>query len=90
MSYSQEIRLKEEKNPSIWKRFLHWLDGEQSQPMPLGQQLPKTGTNTEILLSQTQKIRLEAAVDSPHLGRTSDTTSFVRRDSTEQSSDLII
>ncbi len=79
MNNSLEIKLKEDKDPTIWQRFLQWLDGGKDQPLRLGQQVPKTGTNTEILLSQTQKVQLISAVESPLLERTSDTTSFVRR-----------
>jgi len=89
MSYFLEIKLKEEKNPSIWDRFMKWLDGDDDQPLQLGQQLPKRGTNTDILLSQTQKTRLTQAVESP-MERNSDTTSFVKRSDSSQDSSLII
>ena len=88
MSYSLEIKLKEPKEPSMWRRFVQWLEGEESLASQLGQQVPKTGTNTEILLSQTQALQLKDAVASPG-ERTSD-TSFVRRDSSPENLQLII
>jgi hypothetical protein len=52
-------------------------------------QVPKTGTNTEILLSQTQKIKLKDAVESP--GAPSSETSFaVKADSNADQSSLFI
>ena len=55
------------------------FDGQKDQPVQLGQQVPKTGTNTEILLSHTQQVQLKTAVESPLLERTTDTTNFVRK-----------
>lgn len=89
MSNFLEIKLKEEKPPSIWDRFMQWLNHEDGQPLRLGQQLPKTGTNTDILLSESQKMRLVQAVEAP-MERSSDTTSFTRRGDSSQDSPLII
>ncbi len=89
MSYSLEIKLKEGEQPSMWGRLLRWLDGETS-PMRSGQQVPKTGTNTEILLSQTQARALKEAVTFSG-ERPADTTTFVKRtDSSQDNSELII
>ena len=79
MSDNLEIKLKEDKSPTIWQRLLRWFDGQKNQPAQLGQQVPKTGTNTEILLSHTQQVQLKTAVESPLLERTTDTTNFVRK-----------
>jgi len=81
MKYSFEIKLKEQKEPTLWERFTSWLNGEAGEQIrPVGQ-LPQNGTNTEILLSQSQAKRLKAAVEAPLLERTSDTTSIRRADS---------
>jgi len=79
MSNYLEIKLKEDKDPTIWQRLRRWLNGGKDQPLQLGQQVPKTGTNTEILLSHTQQVELKTAVETPLLERTSDTTNFVRK-----------
>jgi hypothetical protein len=84
-----EIHLKEEKEPTIWERFVYWLNGDASQLKRPVQQVPKTGTHTDILLSQSQKVELKQAVDSPLQERTSD-TSLLRRADTGQDSQLII
>ena len=89
MNDSLEIKLKEEKVPTMWERFLHWFNGNADHSKLRVQQLPKTGTNTDILLSQTQKMDLKEAVESPLRERTSDTTSFTRKD-VGQDSSLII
>ncbi len=89
MKHSLEIRLKEEKEPTIWGRFLQWLNGHESQPRRSVLQVPKTGTNTEILLSQTQRIKLKDAVESP--GERPSDTGFARKsDAAQESSNLII
>jgi len=81
MKYSSEIRLKEQKEPTLWERFTSWLNvGAGGRTKPAGQ-LPQIGTNTEILLSQSQAKYLKAAVESPLLERTSDTTTARRADS---------
>ena len=72
-----EIKLKDEKEPTIWDRFVQWLNGDKGQPRRTVLQVPKTGTNTEILLSQTQRIKLKDAVESP--GQPSSDTSFARK-----------
>ena len=82
-----EIQLKEEKVPTIWERFIHWLNNDASGRV---QQLPKTGTNTDILLSQSQKIQLKQAVDSPVLERDTDTSVLRKSDAGQDSSQLII
>ncbi len=79
MSDNLEIKLKEDKSPTIWQRLLRWFDGQKNQPLQLGQQVPKTGTNTDILLSHTQQVQLKTAVEAPLLERTTDTTNFVRK-----------
>jgi hypothetical protein len=84
MNNSLEIKLKEEKEPTIWERFVQWLDGDEAQPGRPVMQVPKIGTNTEILLSQTQKIKLTNAFEAPD-ERTSE-TSFARKEETEQDS----
>jgi hypothetical protein len=73
-----EIKLKVEEDPTLWERFVQWLNGGKSDGV--GQQVPKVGTNTEILLSQTQKLKLKEAVESPG-ERTSETTLIRRSDS---------
>ena len=88
MKQSPEIRLKEDQNPTIWRRFVQWLDGEDSEPRRLVLQVPKTGTDTDILLSRTQKLRLTDAVESPG-ERTSD-SSFIRRSDIGGDQGLII
>jgi hypothetical protein len=60
-----EIRLKEVPTPTLWERFLSWLNDEEEAALPSVRQAPKTGTNTEILLSQTQKSQLQTALDAP-------------------------
>ena len=89
MSNSLEIKLKEQKQPTFWERFMRWLHGGENQSDLLVMQVPKTGTNTEILLSQTEKSKLTEAVESP-LHRSSDTTSFVRKSESGSDSQLII
>jgi len=81
MKYSSEIKLKEQKEPTLWERFTSWLNGGASEETRPAGQLPQIGTNTEILLSQSQAKHLKAAVESPLLERTSDTTSVRRADS---------
>ena len=89
MKNSLEIKLKDEKEPTIWARFVDWLNGQDQNPFRPVQQVPKTGTNTEILLSQTQRLKLRDAVDSP--GERSSETSMIRRaDSSQDSASLII
>ena len=79
MKNSLEIRLKEQKEPTIWGRLVQWLHGKANAPVP---QLPKTGTHTDILLSQTQRTDMQSAVDAP-IYPTADTTYFTRRSSKE-------
>jgi len=81
MKYSSEIKLKEQKEPTLWERVMSWLNGGASEETRPGGQLPQIGTNTEILLSQSQAKHLKAAVESPLLERSSDTTSARRADS---------
>ena len=81
MKYSSEIKLKVQKEPTLWERFTSWLNGEAGDKTRPAGQLPQIGTNTEILLSQSQAKRLKAAVETPLLERTSDTTSARRADS---------
>ena len=87
MKESLEIKLIEQKDPSLWERFKNWLTAQDTQAQRPGQQVPKIGTNTEILLSQTQKIRLTEAVESP--GERPSDTGFVRKPE-NQDSQLII
>lgn len=89
MKDSLEIRLKNEKEPTVWERFVQWLKGNEGRSLQGVQQVPKTGTNTEILLSQTQKLQLKDAVESPG-ERTSDTTFLKRADAGQDGSHLII
>jgi len=86
MSNPFEIKLKEEKEPTLWLRLLQWLKGGSRLPV---QQVPKTGTNTDILLSKTQRMELKQAVESP-LERSSDTTTLIRRSDAGSDSQLII
>lgn len=89
MNNSLEIKLKEVKTPTLWERFVGWLNGDEEQPRHLAAQVPKTGTNTEILLSQTQKLKLQKAFESP--GERSFDTGFARRsESTEDSSSIFL
>ena len=92
MSSPLEIKLKEEKTPTIWERFLHWLNAESAAAKAPVQQLPKTGTNTDILLSKTQKQELKKAVESPLVDRlsASSDTSFLRKSDSNDNSNLII
>ena|SRR6266478_4550434 len=89
MKKSLEIKLKDEKEPTIWTRFVEWLHGDAHNPFRPVQQVPKTGTNTEILLSQTQRLKLKDAVESPG-ERTSETTLIRRADSSQDNASLII
>ena len=89
MKTSLEIKLKDEKEPTIWARFVEWLNGHNQNPFRPVQQVPKTGTNTEILLSQTQRLKLKDAVESPG-ERTSETTLIRRAESSQDSASLII
>ena len=84
MKNSLEIRLKEQKEPTIWERLVQWLHGKANAPVP---QLPKTGTHTDILLSQSQKLQLKQAVESP-IERSSDST-FYRKSESGQDSLII-
>ena len=89
MKDSSEIKLKEEKDPTVWERFVQWLHGNANQLDRSVQQVPKTGTNTEILLSKTQKILLAEAVEPP--GEKASDTSFRRKsEAGPNSSELII
>jgi len=72
----------------MWERLMDWLGGGDKNPFRPVQQVPKTGTNTEILLSQTQRLELKAAVESP-AERPSETT-LIRRADAGQDSSLII
>ncbi len=74
-----EIKLKEPKKPTLWGQLLRWLAGDKEQPPEPVLQVPKTGTNTEVLLSLTQRESLEAVVDERR-GYPSGTT-FLRRQS---------
>ena len=88
MKESLEIKLIETNEPTFWERIMQWLNADDSQPRRPGQQVPKTGTNTEILLSQTQKMRLKDAVESP--GERPSETGFLRRSESQDNSHLII
>ncbi len=89
MNDSLEIKLKDEKEPTLWERFVQWLDGDKAQADRPGVQVPKIGTNTEILLSQTQKLKLKDAVEGS--GERLSDTSFARKeDSQQDSSNLFI
>src|SRR6266849_6380064 len=74
-----EIKLKEPKKPTLWGQLLRWLARDKEQPPEPVLQVPKTGTNTEVLLSLTQRESLEATVDERR-GYPSGTT-FLRRQS---------
>jgi len=87
MKESLEIRLKDEKDPTLWERLMQWLGGGQGHASRPLQQVPKIGTHTEILLYQTQKIKLKDAVESP--GERPSDTGFTRKPD-DQESQLII
>ena len=87
MKNSMEIRLKEENEPTIWQRFICWFNGGVKPAGQPAQQVPKTGTNTEILLSQYEQKKLKEAVDFRPFERNSD-TSFYRK--SDEGSSLII
>ena len=89
MKESFELKLKEDKAPTIWQRLLQWLNADRAQSKGPVQLLPKTGTQTDILLSQNQKLELKQAVEAP-LERTSDTTSYLRKSDAGQDNQLII
>ena len=77
MKIASDIKLKVEKDPTMWERFVQWLNGASSTGTRPVLQVPKTGTNTEILLSQTQKTLLSEAVEPP--GESASDTSFRRK-----------
>ena len=82
-----EIKLKENREPTLWERFVGWLHrNEVAQPAT---QVPKSGTNTDILLSKTQRIDLQSAVDAP-IYPTADTTYFTRRSAKENGGPEVI
>ena len=90
MKYTEQFKLKEQKQPTLWERVLGWWQQEEPSRNQPVQQVPKTGTNTDILLSQTQALTLKDAVESPNLERESD-TSFVRRaEAAQENPQLII
>jgi hypothetical protein len=90
MKYTEQFKLKEEKQPTLWERVLGWWQQQGAACKTPAQQVPKTGTNTDILLSQTQALTLKDAVESPNLQRESD-TSFVRRtEAVQENPQLII
>lgn len=89
MKFAAEIKLKEENDPTMWERFVHWLNGADGSGTRPVLQVPKTGTNTEILLSQTQKIILSEAVESPG-GLASDTSFRRKSDQGQDGAQLII
>jgi len=89
MKHSLEIKLKEEKAQTFWERLVAWLREDAHSASQSVQQVPKTGTNTDILLSQAEKLKLKAAVESPLLERTSDST-MIRRENASQEGSLII
>ena len=90
MKYTSQFKLKEEKQPTFWERVLAWCQQVGPSGKPPVQQVPKTGTNTDILLSQTQKLTLKDAVESPNLERESDTSLIRRADVAQENSQLII
>ena len=90
MKYSSQFKLKEEKQPNLWERVLAWWQQAGPARKSPVQQVPKTGTNTDILLSQTQKLTLKDAVESPNLERESDTSLVRRTEAAQENSQLII
>jgi hypothetical protein len=88
MNYTCQFKLKEQKQPTFWERFLAWWQQAGPKTSELVQPVPKTGTNTDILLSQTQALTLKDAVESPNLQRESD-TSFIKREGAQESSLII-
>ncbi len=76
-----ELKLKPPENPpTLWQKLLRWLHGADQQLDSSLLQVPKTGTNTEILLTNSKKDELQRAIDAP-MERSSDTTTFFRRKS---------
>jgi hypothetical protein len=75
MKSSLEIKLKEEKKPTLWESFVAWLNSGSRQPVL---RVPEIKTDTDILLSQTQQLELKKAVESPTMQRDSD-SAFIRR-----------
>lgn len=55
---------REQSSTSLWRRFLRWLDGQNEPKDPISLHVPKTG-DTDILLSATQRKKLEEAVSEP-------------------------
>ncbi len=80
-----EIKLKEPKKPTLWGQLLRWLAGDKAQTPEPVLQVPKTGTNTEVLLSLTQRESLEAVVDERR-GYPSGTTCLRRQSGDAKSS----
>ena len=82
-------------SPSFWQRFLLWLDGSASNER-VRIELPKTHGDTDILLSDQQRKKLQDAVDTPmeHRWDTSfysrDTQSYRRGDSSSKKGDGLI
>ena len=56
---------KDHQARTLWDRLLLWLRDEEPGRISLPQQAPKTGTDTEILLSLTDRQNLESAMGSP-------------------------
>lgn len=63
--------------PSLWQRFLRWLNEDKAEPVRLKFDLPKSHGDTDILLSHKQKQTLQDAVDTAFYPRE---TSFYSRD----------
>ena len=79
-----QSKAEEQQRLTLWQRFLRWLDGKDgAQEEPIRLQFPKQG-DTDILLSQTQRQKLQQAVEEP-MERKSETsiyasdTQFLRR-----------
>jgi hypothetical protein len=90
MNYTCQFKLKEQKQPSLWERVLGWWQQAGPKTSEPVQQVPKSGTNTDILLSQTQALTLKDAVESPNLQRESDTSHLRRNEAGQENPQLII
>ena len=55
---------------SLWQRFLRWLkDEEKDESERIRFDLPKSHGDTDILLSQKEKAKLQEAVDTAFYSR---------------------
>ncbi len=82
---SIQSKTGEQESLTLWQRFQRWLAGKDSSPEPIRVRFPKQG-DTDILLSEAQRRKLQQAVDEP-MERKSETsvygpdTQFLRRGS---------